>query len=420
MWKIAFKQILAYRRSNLWLLAELFLVSIILWYCIDFLSVMIYKRYMEPTGINTDHVYELRVERAPDYRITQNMLDSLDTYWVEPQLQIRKVLADHPSIESAAYYFGTRPYTNLYMSQGYSIDGESYILAPIRYVSKEYFDVLKIDLIAGEADPWSIDFPQSAIVSPQFADSLFHSRDIIGKSFYDYFFQSLESVQYNYIVAGICPPTKSDYFQEYEPFIYTPLVDTRLRYQLVTYLFRVKPEADHRGFAREFFDEMRSTLEIGPFYLTDVKPVSDFRDFYLTSISAPKYQSIIGGLVAFFIFIVFLGVLGTYWFMIERRRSEIGIRMALGSSRADINAFLMRESFILLLMAYFPALIISATLAYFDITYTFQNCMPYTWTRFWITQVINFATLLIVLMLGALIPAHRASKLNPTAILNEE
>lgn len=415
MWKIAFKQILSHRRSNRWLLLELFLVSIILWYCVDFLFVMTYKR-LEPMGTNTDHVYELYVQRAPDFKFTNDMRDSLDTYWIDPQFQIHRVIAQHPAIECAAYYVGTRPYAgNMYMGQGYTIDGEHGIGATIRYVSQEYFDVMKIEMLAGKPDQWTINFPQGAVLSPQFADSLFHSQDIVGKEFRDYYVPEL-----NYVVTGICAPTKFDYFTEYDSFIYTPMVDPRIRYGIVTYIFRVKAEEDHKGFAREFFDEMRDKLEIGPFYLTDVKPLSDQRDYYLTNIKVPKYLRLIEGLVIFFMFIVFLGVLGSYWFMVERRRGEIGVRIALGTSKNGIQGVFARESLLLLLMAYLPALLVMVLLAYFQITYTFQECMPYTWGRFWITQAITFVVLVVVVLLGVIIPARRASKLDPAIILNEE
>lgn len=415
MWKIALKQIFAHRRSNRWLLLELFLVSIVLWYCVDFISVMTYKRY-EPTGTDTNHVYEVYVERQPNYRFTQEMRDSLDTYWVEPQLQIHRVLASHPDVESAGYYVGTRPYSgNMYMGQAYTIDGETTHGAIIRYVSQEYFEVMKVKMLAGMPEPWTITFPQSAILSPQFADSLFNSQDVVGREFRDYF-----SDGFDYVVAGICEPTKCDYFSEYFSFIYTPLVNYRLRYQIVTYVIRIKEEADHKGFEREFFDEIRGKLEIGPFYLVDIKPLSAQRDFYLTDIKVPKYLNLTQGLIIFFMFIVFLGVLGTYWFMVERRRGEIGLRVALGNSRAGIQRVFAFESMLQLLIAYLPALVVMIVLAYSEVTYTFQECMPYTWTRFWITQGITFLILLVVVLLGVLIPAHRASKLNPATILNEE
>ncbi len=415
MWKIAFKQILSHRKSNRWLLLELFLVSIILWYCVDFLFVMTYKR-LEPMGTNTDHVYELYVERAPDFRFTGGMRDSLDIYWIEPQLQIHRVIAQHPDVESASYYVGTRPFAGkMYMGQGYTIDGEHGVEATIRYVGKEYFDVMKVEMLAGAPEMWTISSPQGAVLSPQLADSLFHSQDIIGREFKDYY-----SPELSYVVSGICAPTKFDYFAQYGSFIYTPLTDVRIRYSIVTYVFRVKSERDHKGFAREFFNEMRDKLEIGPFYLTDVRPLSAQRDYYLTNINVPQYLSLIQGLVIFFMFIVFLGVLGSYWFMVERRRGEIGVRIALGTSRSGIQGVFARESLLMLLMAYLPALVVMILLAYFEITYTFQECMPYTWGRFWGTQGITFAVLLLVVLLGILVPARRASKLDPAIILNEE
>lgn len=415
MWKIALKQILAHRKSNIWLLVELFLVAIVLWYCVDFISVMTYKRW-EPTGTDTDHVYEMRMGVSPNAVFTKEMADSLDHYWVAPQLQIQKMLAQHPDIEVAGSYMGTHPYAGRsYMAQGYTIDQEKMVSAPIRYVSKEYFEVMKIELLSGSAEPWNFEFPQRAIISPELADSLFHRRDVIGEKFSDYYTDGLD-----YIVSGICPSTKFDYYAEYGPFIYTPLLEAHLRFGLVKYVFRVKEEKDYKGFEREFFDEVRQQLEIGSLYLYDIKPMDAYRDYYLTDIKVPKYLGFAKGLLLFFMLTVFLGVSGSYWFMVERRRSEVGIRMAIGAGREGVLAFFTRESLLLLAMAYVPALLVMALLAYFEITYTFQDCMPYTWGRFWITQAITLGLIVIVVLLGVRLPARRASKIEPAAILNEE
>lgn len=67
-----------------------------------------------------------------------------------------------------------------------------------------------------------------------------------------------------------------------------------------------------------------------------------------------------------------------------------------------------------------PSLIIAASLAHFDITYTFQDSMSYTWVCLWNTQVITFVLLLMVVMLRALIPDLKASKINPIEIPNKE
>ena len=59
------------RRQNAWIAAELFLVSILLWYLVDWLYVM-GNVYYRPMGFDIDHVYEVRMaelsQNSPAYQ----------------------------------------------------------------------------------------------------------------------------------------------------------------------------------------------------------------------------------------------------------------------------------------------------------------------------------------------------------------
>ncbi len=59
--------------------------------------------------------------------------------------------------------------------------------------------------------------PQGAVVSPELADSLFHSPSVIGKTFRDYYEPDL-----TYRATGVSAPMKYDRYGRYEPLIYTP------------------------------------------------------------------------------------------------------------------------------------------------------------------------------------------------------
>ncbi len=42
---------------------------------------------------------------------------------------------------------------------------------------------------------------------------------------------------------------------------------------------------------------------------------------------------------------VFLAVIGTFWFRVNRRRNELGLRMAVGSSRRRLQQLLIGEGY---------------------------------------------------------------------------
>lgn len=422
MWKLAYKQIKANKRSTLWLLVELFVVSILLWYCVDFLYVMISKR-TEPQGVDTEHVYRVAFKFMPQRTLDSYSEEERDQAIFAPREQIFRMLQEHPSVESATYFLGTEMYETEPMFQAYRREGQEkeedrYYKGMVRYVEEHFFEVFRIGIERGKIGDWqNSTFPQSAVVTEVFTDSVFGETDVIGKRFYDVSLK--EGKDDYYTVTAIAQPTKFDIYSPYTSFVYLP-IPKFAQYMGYPFIIRVKEDVDSPRFAEQFFDEMKDKSQIGDYYLYKVESYDKVKAKFNLTLGVPMYMSIATGLVAFFLFIVFLGVIGSYWFMVQSRRGEIALRMVMGSSPSQVIAFLMRESLMVLLMAYLPALLVMVLLAYFQITYTFQNCMPYTWGRFWIAQGITFVVLVVVVLLGVIIPARRASKLDPAIILNEE
>lgn len=64
---------------------------------------------------------------------------------------------------------------------------------------------------------------------------------------------------------------------------------------------------------------------------------------------------------------IFLGVIGTFWFRTQQRRSEIGLRQALGASRRSIFTQLITEGIILLAVVIIPTVIVLINAWYLDL-----------------------------------------------------
>ena len=410
MWKLTLKQIWNNRKFNFWIFIEIMIVSVLLWYCVDFIYVAV-KKNLEPMGVNTEHVYRLELGSNPTMSINRETQDSVETQWINPFLQVVRLVKEYPGVEAVAYFVGTEPFSEGGMIQAYTTDEESRNIATIRYVSEDYDKVFKVAMQGGGFNDWNIKTsPQGAVVSPELADSLFQSQSVIGKKFHDYYQPEL-----TFRVTGVSAPMKFNIYDRYDQFIYTPFNIWRFAYHIPTIGIRISPEADKVGFEQQFIEDMKGNLNIGPFYLFSLTSYDFKSDVYNAVSGVSNYLTVITSLL-----IVFLGILGTFWFQMESRRSEIGLRMALGSSQKQILNKILSESLVIFLLAFIPALIICFSLADWNVTYTFHDAMDYTWSRFWTTQIFTAIIIMGIISLGALIPAHRASKTHPVDALRDE
>ena len=129
--------------------------------------------------------------------------------------------------------------------------------------------------------------------------------------------------------------------------------------------------------------------------------------------------------VLFLLVNVFLGLIGTFWFRTRRRRSEIALRMAMGSTRGGVFRLLIGEGLLLLALVTLPAMVVCYNVGMAEFTIG-RTSLISTWPIEW--SVIRFlagslgAWLLIALMvvIGIWFPARQAMKIEPAEALHEE
>lgn len=409
-------QIWNQRRSNGWLFTELLIVFTLMWYCVDVLYGFAYAE-QQPKGYDLEHVYKVRISYNPTQLVSCQSEDSLQHFWFKPMEEVFRRIKQYPGVESAALWLGTDTYTRHHMFQGYSIDSARVIGANIRYVSPEYFKVMRIpmepEITEAEWNPHASPLP--AVLTSDLADSLFKtSRGVIGREFMDYYSGGL-----GYRAAAVCNLQKSDDYARYEPYILTPLPDWFYTGHGIPYIsIRVRPEADTRDFPVRFFKDMTSRLHVSPFFLFDIRSYEDQKIERDAAEGVTSYIRSARLIVFFFVFNVFIGLMGTFWFRTRHRRSEIALRMAMGSSRFKIRGLLLGEGLLLLTIAAIPALIICINIFLADVTFTEQT--DATWGRFVLTTLTVFVFMALMVIAGIWYPASRAMKVQPAEALHDE
>ncbi len=119
------------------------------------------------------------------------------------------------------------------------------------------------------------------------------------------------------------------------------------------------------------------------------------------------------GLIA--LTLVAIGLAGLLAYAVARRRNEIGVRMALGAAPADVIRMVLRDAasmgrlgiLIGLPVAYGISRLLEASL------FELQPIDP-------LSTAFALATLLLVALTAAWLPARRAARVNPSSALRDE
>lgn len=430
------RQIWNQRRSNGWLFAELLIVFTLMWYCVDVLYGFTHAE-RQPKGYDLEHVYKVRLSCNPTQIVWCDSADSLQQFWFKPLEEVFRRIKQYPAVESAAMWLGTDAYTRGRVYQGYTTDSVHVVEANIRYVSPEYFDVMRIPIVQGSGmfAPGKTGFasdagssllfssagwnptasPQPAVMTSDLADSLFQtSAGALNREFMDYY-----NYGFRYRISAVCALQKTDDYARYEPFILTPFPGWFYESQNIPFVsIRVRPEADTDDFAARFLREMTPQLQVAPFFLFDARSYKDQKVERDAAEGVTPYIRSARLIVVFFVFNVFIGLMGTFWFRTRHRRSEIALRMAMGSSRARIRAQLLGEGLLLLAVAAIPAVIICINMVMADVTFT--EATDASWERFIICVLTVLGLMALMVIAGIWYPASKAMTVQPAEALHDE
>ncbi|MFR0678365.1 ABC transporter permease [Dysgonomonas mossii] len=418
MIKQIFKIIWSERKINVWILFELVLVFCILWFCVDYIYFFT-KRYLEPTGYNVEHVYNINMGiKEEGHVLINNGTDAQKDSLVNIVWTIVDRIKKYPDIEYISLSSAAVPYSGSFMSNKASLDTMvDYI--QFKSVSPDYFNVFKINLQQGQVESWS---STDNIVISGNKDNQFLKHDT--KQIKSLVTGDNENKQ----VIGVAASSKRSEFDEHNPIVYT-LLSTNDRetvyFDGIEICVRVKAEAD-KNFIERFTKDMQEQIAMDPYFLSSVTSISDLRkEFMKWNKYDNNFKSIFS--ISSFLFInIFLAVVGTFWFRIQTRRNEIGLRVAVGSTRMNIKALFILETLILLLLASLIATPICINIALADILRDIgvpsidRGEEPIQISQYVINYLFTAFILITISISAVLYPSWRASRIQPAEALRDE
>ena len=420
------KMIKAQFRSNTWVLAELLVVFVVLWFMTDYFlmqGVLMHR----PVGYKLDNVYQAVVSlRSPDNPSFVEYEEGSE----EPLRNFERIverIRQHPDVEVVGLSYYSLPYTHSNMTNGVWRDS---VLLNIRnmLVSADYFRVFGIGSAAGGSpEELGAKLPgmmnrTDMVVSAGIAEKLFGRTDVIGSELY----YSGDSVP-GHIVAVTEPVRNSEYDIHHQHVTFF-LLDLPEMYNIremeeedmtgIQVTFRTRPGVASADYAGKFLREMKRQLMAGNLWVSDIRSYQKVRADYLANSPETGSRKLFSALGAFFLVNVFLAVIGTFWFRVNRRRSELGLRMAVGSSRPGIQGLMIGEGLLLLTLAALPALLVCLNLVWMDVLST--NVMATGAGRFLAVSLLTWVVLAFVIFLATWYPSRKASRLEPAEALHYE
>ena len=119
--------------------------------------------------------------------------------------------------------------------------------------------------------------------------------------------------------------------------------------------------------------------------------------------------------IGFMVIIIFIGLLGTFWFRVQQRTGEIAIRRVCGASRGSIFRRLIGEGIVLLVVATLIAAGVGWFLA-FGLNY-FEH---YTVRELLLLEIATFIVAIIGIALSIVAPAWLAMRIEPARAVKDE
>ncbi|MDE5662878.1 MAG: FtsX-like permease family protein [Muribaculaceae bacterium] len=415
-------------KENLWLVIELLIVAVVIW-TLSLFIIRTIRNYNYPRGFDEEGVYYADVLHSDTdgndwlkrFRSGECSEEEIDRHLQDQKALLEQIRA-LSMVESAAFGGNAMPYNyNFYGNDIQLISNKNdtiQVFCNERFMTPECAKVLRLHSVNG-------------LTTDQLADVLRNNQLIVGQSamtindglnLKEQAGRPAISSRYetDFTIGAVIDGIQRNRYEIFIPatVIYPVTEGSAEILWHNTLLLRLRP-----GTEKEF----ERTIEENPALLR-------YRDAYIDSMqslasdgvarhwrSDVRQRTIIAG-VLLLLFIVFLGLLGTFWFRVYVRTSEIAVRKSFGATDADILRRFLSEAMLLLSTAFIPAVAIviygvrRLADSYFgEITY-FKG---WGWDMA-LGGLLTFAVMALMILIGVGIPARRAMKIQPAIALKEE
>ena len=383
-----FKLIWFKRKSNALMILEIFLAYLVLFAAFSF---VIYQlRILEkPLGFKTIDRWMISLEglQAKDSAEVATIMD-----------QLKNELKASPNVESVGFTNSSTPFSNNTSTTGNDDMGFN-VSSRIAEADEGFGEVMNINIIKGR---WFNETDRQSKYRPIVVNELFLKNFFPNKNMLD----SVIILDGESKIVGIMDDYR--YKGEFDlptnmSFCYTPHTQGWM-YNIILRMKAGTPIGEQKTIN----DIVKNVTKSNSFI---IKLLESERE----KNSRAKWIPIIAllSICGFLCINIALGLFGVLWFNINKRRSEIGLRRALGAHSSDISKHFLMETLVLAFIAIALGLIFAIQIPLLKVV-DIQPSIFYE-SMVWVTVLI-----LILVFICAYFPSRQAAMIHPATALHED
>ena len=419
-----FKIIWNERKTNAWITLEYVLVFCVLWFCVDYLFYM-GKCFWEPSGFDIENTYQINMQK----KTAGNAISNQDGNDQEKEID-KQALAttfaervkQYPGVENVCFSAWGAPFNwSTYWSSYYINEDTAHMAnVRIRWATESFFDVFKIKNTVKDFSTWGAPGTNQVVITPNRSGEYGSTDYSIPMDEVKKLVSTYDSTVYR--VVGKAEKIKDNYFESFPSNMIQPLKTGDFELPEMQIYMRVSPGAG-KDFAERFTREMRDRLMLDPYFLASVK--STVKNARTINWPAKDLNGVYA-ITTFLILNIFLGIIGTFWYRTQARRSEIGLRLALGATRQGVKRMICGETLLLLFVASIVGVNIclnieqTELLELLDIPISNRVDAGIGKEQEFINYALTFSILAAISLIAVWYPARQASKIPPAETLRDE
>ena len=426
--RLVLKNLWARRKQNAWICVELVLVSVVSWFVLDPLFVIVHNTFVASDGYDPDRLCILTTHgRSKEGLPAEETIKSMEV--------IKTKLKNMKEVESVSLTY-ERGFPNG--------DGESVIYYSLpddtvnRCLSSYFFyhsgedmyKTLGLKVLSGKPEE------EGAVITQSLALALFGKTDVAGATMNEYYnLPSLATPEevHPFRIAAVVEDIRMEKIMNWKYGVFWERSNLFVSEQS-DLLVRLKDGVDAATFCAQIRPTMQKELSSGRLFVCKAVSMQELIDHHL------RFQGVTSrirryiSLAIFFMVNLCLGTIGTFWLQTRKRKEDIGIMRSFGASKGRIFREFLSESFVLTTICHIVGCFLFLQYAYsYGLSTGIaidEELLPYLRTgdswlnhfapHFLAVGIFIYLIILLTVSIGIAIPAWNIVRTKPVEALREE